>query len=564
MLSRAAEHIVVGVILGWRDDSRPTSSLRTMSHIAWIAGLLLTFAASTVSTVAPAATDWHLRYAELEVAIHLDRSISGDVRLLLDRSRPSPLVLDFADSMTVDSITGGGHRVGFERGPAAIRVADSTLAPACRQLARAATHCDVRVWYHGIPSRSAFGIVDRGGKLRAASYGVPRSAREWWPTLDTPSQKMDSADVRVFVPRGIVAASNGLLQAHTTLADGTEEFDWSERRPIYADVISVAAADYVERRASFRSTTGRTVPLSFFVFPEDTIKAAADFATVPNVLAFLEQQLGAYPFANEKYGIAEMMRPSFREHQTLPSLGSALITGDGSVARIIAHEAAHQWFGNSLTVSDWRDIWLNESFAEYMSWRWVRSARGDSAFDALWRGAADHDFAVPLGRADSGGFSTMFGALTFHKGPVVLLMLEDLIGTTAMDAALRSYVTRNAYRRASLAEFRQSAEKAAGRELGWFFDQWTTRSRVPEVSIAWAFEQSKNGGQIRATIAQSDSVAPFRVPLRIRVVSPSGNNRLWSVELRQSRQEFTLHVDEKPANVTLVTDRTLVRTKAAP
>jgi aminopeptidase N len=158
----------------------------------------------------------------------------------------------------------------------------------------------------------------------------------------------------------------------------------------------------------------------------------------------------------------------------------------------------------------------------------------------------------------------MFGALTFHKGPVVLVMLEDLIGTRAMDDALRSYVTRNAYGRASLSDFRESAERASGRELGWFFDQWTTRSRVPEISIEWSYEKTKSGGRIRATIAQSDSLSPFRVPLRMRVVSPTGNARLWSVELREPRQEFTLHVDEKPTDVKLVTDRTLIRAKAAP
>jgi len=535
-----------------------------MSNIRSFVGQLLFVATAGGWFVAAPPTEWRLRYADLAVAIHLDRSIVGDVRLALDRSGSAPLVLDFADSMVVDSILAGVRRVGFERTPATIRIADSTLAPTCRALARATTRCEVRVWYHGVPSRSAFGIVDRGGKLRAASYGVPKSAREWWPTLDTPSQKMDSAEVRIVVPRGIIAASNGVLQAHKTLADGTDEFHWAERRPIYADVISVAAADYVERQGSFKSTSGRTVPLSFFVFPEDTLKAAADFAVVPNVLAFLERQLGAYPFGGEKYGIAEMMRPSFREHQTLPSLGASLITGDGSVAQVIAHEAAHQWFGNSLTVSDWRDIWLNESFAEYMAWRWVRSARGDSAFGSLSRGAADHDFAVPLARADSGGFGTMFGALTFHKGPVVLVMLEDLIGTRAMDDALRSYVTRNAYGRASLSDFRESAERASGRELGWFFDQWTIRSRVPEISIEWSYEKTKSGGRIRATIAQSDSLSPFRVPLRMRVVSPTGNARLWSVELREPRQEFTLHVDEKPTDVKLVTDRTLIRAKAAP
>ena len=346
-----------------------------MPSIRSFAALLLGAVNIPVARTATPENEWRLRYAALSVSIHLDRSIVGDVRLLLDRSGSLPLVIDLADSMAVDSLATGGRRIEFDRTPATVRVADSLLAPACHRMSGTTARCDVRVWYHGIPSRTAFGIVDRAGKLRAASYGVPRSAREWWPTLDTPSQKMDSADIRIIVPRGIVAASNGLLRSHLKRDDGTEEFHWAERRPIYSDVISIAAADYIERRSSFKSVSGRAVPLSFFVFPEDTLEADADFAIVPKVLGFLEQQLGRYPFATEKYGIAEMMRPSFREHQTLPSLGASLVTGGGSVAQVIAHEAAHQWFGNSLTISDWKDIWLNESFAEYMAWRWVRATR---------------------------------------------------------------------------------------------------------------------------------------------------------------------------------------------
>src|SRR5262249_11960122 len=154
------------------------------------------------------------------------------------------------------------------------------------------------------------------------------------------------------------------------------------------------------------------------------------------------------------------------EHQTLPSYGANFITGDRQNARVIAHELAHQWFGNSLTVRSWRDIWLNESFAEYMAWQWMRSAQGDSAFASAWRGATDHPYRASLARADSGGPATMFGPLTFHKGPLVLCMLEDFIGSAAMGRALREYVTRNAYGHSSLEEFQRVAEKASGKPLG--------------------------------------------------------------------------------------------------
>jgi len=223
----------------------------------------------------------------------------------------------------------------------------------------------------------------------------------------------------------------------------------------------------------------KTIPLQFFEFPEDTAKADSDFTVVPRVFNFYETVLGPYPFAREKYGIAEFARRSFREHQTLPSLGASFITGKHENDQIIAHEIAHQWFGNSVTVASWRDIWLNESFSEYMAWRFIRAEHGDSAFARLMAEARDNAYDGTLARADSGGFKSMFGDLTFEKGPLVLAMLEQKIGRRAMDAALADYVHGHAYGLASQRDFQSACERHSGQQLGAFFDQWVGTSAAP-------------------------------------------------------------------------------------
>jgi aminopeptidase N len=246
------------------------------------------------------------------------------------------------------------------------------------------------------------------------------------------------------------------------------------RYPIYSDVISLAAADYVVRHAR----AGK-VPLVFYVFPEDSAKADADFTVVPRVLAFYQRILGPYPFAREKYGIAEFARQSFREHQTIPSYGAFFISGKHEHDQIIAHEIAHQWFGNSVTVPSWRHIWLNESFSEYMAWRWVRADHGDSAFARLVAEAKGKQYAGSIAHADSGGFATMFGDLTFEKGPLVLAMLEQKIGTRAMDQALADYVRTHAYGLASQRDFQAICEHYSGKSLDGFFTRWVARNDRP-------------------------------------------------------------------------------------
>ncbi len=430
----------------------------------------------TTAARAQQTTDFRLRYVDLRVTLlEQTHSLSGVVRLAIARTNAdaAALAIAFSDSMVVDSVRGGKPlaRVATTRAAGFIQIAGAPLRNICSG-ARSKASCPVEIFYHGTPSRRAMGISDHNGTMRAASFGIPNSAREWWPTLDDPMQKFDSADIRITAPSGLRAGSNGRLVDRHDNGDGTVTTHWHESSPIYSDVVSIAVADYVERHASYHSITGRDVPLTFFEFPEDTSKADVDFTIVPKVLSFLESWLGPYPFANEKYGIAEMTRQSFREHQTLPSLGAGLISGNHDVDQVIAHEAAHQWFGNSLTVTRWQDVWLNEGFAEFMAWQFIRSSRGDSAYQALVSDAEKQTYQGTLAHADAGGFASMFGALTFQKGPLVLVRLEEKIGDRAMRAALKAYVTTNAYRHGSLQAFQAQAEKASGMKLNDFFEQW--------------------------------------------------------------------------------------------
>jgi len=424
---------------------------------------LATVCAVTVSHHAPPG--WRLRYVDLHVTLLPDtRAIRGEARLFVapTTGTPGELILDLSDSMTVDSVS--THT--FQRTTGAVHIP----VPA---------HGIIGIWYHGTPSSRALAFTDHGGVIRVASYGLPNSAREWWPTLDDPSQKADSADIRVTAPTALRVASNGRLVARVQHDNGTTTTHWSVRYPIYSDVISIAAADYVVRQGVFPSRGGTAVPLTFFVFPEDSTHADSDFTVVPRELAFMESILGPYPFAREKYGIAEFARKSFREHQTLPSFGAAFITGTHDNDQIIAHEIAHQWFGNSVTLARWSDIWLNESFAEYMAWRWIRADRGDSAFARLVDEARGKVYHGSLAHADSGGFATMFGDLTFEKGPLVLVSLEALIGKRAMDAALADYVRTHAYGLASQQDFIAACERQYHHPLGAIVDEWVQRSDNP-------------------------------------------------------------------------------------
>jgi aminopeptidase N len=435
-----------------------------------------------------AADGWRLTYIDLRVTVlPASHALAGHVRLVASRSGRTTvdLPVDLSDSMTVDSVRVGGARSeAAVREPGRIRVPFAALMrvtpegqPGGGRAGRlrpagAVSSREVEVWFHGSPPRRAVAFTEHAGSPRIASYGLPNSARQWWPTLDAPSQKADSADIYVTAPESLTVASNGRIVRRSSNGDGTATSHWAVRYPIYSDVISIAVARYAVLRGSYRSTNGRTVPLAFFVFPDDSVKAVEDFSIVPGVLAFLESRLGPYPFPAEKYGIAEFDRPSFREHQTVPSLGASFITGKHAADAVIAHEAAHQWFGNSITVPGWEDIWLNESFSEFMAWEWLRHARGKVTYDSVLADARKQEYHGALAHVAPDDFASMFGPLTFQKGPLVLSMLRDLMGERAFGAAMRSYVKEHSRKLGSTADFRRACERASGKQLGAFFEKW--------------------------------------------------------------------------------------------
>ena len=335
-----------------------------------------------------------------------------------------------------------------------------------------------QVFYHGSASPPALSMEPHAGTPAASTYGLPYSARSWWPTPGSTLAKADSADVIVTVPAQLTAVSNGRLVSRSAAQDGWVTYHWATRHPIYPDVLSIAVGAYVELNDSVQ-VARRRIPFRFYVFPDDTAKARVDFARLPRILAFFNDALGPYPFADEKYGVAEFTTQSFREHQTIPSLGPRFLTGDRRNEWILAHELAHQWFGNSLSVRSWSDAWLNEGLATYAAMLWKEHAAGRAAYDEDIRLARTRQFTGTLSVADSTDLDHMFGATTFFKGALMLDALRHLLGDDRFFAALRRYVSEHAYGLVSSADFEGAMERECGHQLTEFFRVWLTTERLP-------------------------------------------------------------------------------------
>jgi aminopeptidase N len=470
----------------------------------------------------PDSSGWDVRHYTIRVTVDPNaQTIHGNVTIRarvtggqLDRVR-----LDLGRAMTVDSATMPGGRLGFSR-------LGDQLAVVGRRAWCRGERLEITIWYGGHPDGGLL-FETHAGLPAVASYGLPYNARRWWPCKDTPADKAEEgAALLVTVPRGLVVASNGRLVRHRTGPRETELYVWIESYPIYPDAISIAVANYATFVRFYHDTAADSMPLAFYVYPEDRAKAERDFAGLVEMLESHVTAFGPYPFRREKYGVAEFPIRSFREHQTLPSYGAPFITGDRSNDWILAHELAHQWFGNLLTVANWSHIWLNEGFATYAFALWREHQGGDSAYRAAMRGLYRPDFEGTLYVRDSMDVSRFFGPTTFSKGAWVLHMLRHVMGDSSFFHALRTYVREFAYGNVVTEDFQRICEREHGRPLDWFFKEWVYGMSEPAYALDWASAAQGADTMTVVTIRQTTGAGTFTMPLDLRISRAGGDTTL--------------------------------------
>jgi aminopeptidase N len=340
----------------------------------------------------------------------------------------------------------------------------------------------IAIDYHGTPvvaNRLGGGmlVAQHGpdGVMAMASLSEPYAAPSWWPCIDNPSDKATS-ETEITVPQGFTAASNGALVKTEANAGQTTTFFWREDYRLANYLISVAATNYLRFEDTYTAMDGRKMPLVYYVYPEHFDLAQLKFAITRRAMEIFAPLFGEYPYLDEKYGMAEFPWSGGMEHQTLTSLGANII---GSVTNsgqsVIAHELAHQWWGDLVTMRTWDDIWLNEGFATYSEVLFFERAAGIAAGD-LMRNSYDDGktFGRMGGTITAENLSDPFddtGAI-YTKGAWVLHMLRHLLGDGQFFDALKDYAGRHAFGNASTGDFQAVCEAHYGDKLDWFFQQW--------------------------------------------------------------------------------------------
>ncbi|MGB3592074.1 MAG: M1 family aminopeptidase [Nonlabens sp.] len=467
-----------------------------------------------------ATSRYDLKYVRLELDVDPNSAnISGTTTTHFEAvSDLNQVVYDLASNMVVSSVTQRGNSLPF------VHNSNDELIIDLPAVQDGGVLDSLSVNYSGNPISSGFGSfaqTTHNGAGIVWTLSEPYGAQAWWPTKQDLIDKIDQTVVVLDVPAGNTGVSNGLLTSQTAIPGGTR-YRWEHNYKIPAYLIAIAVTNYTKYTDVVPSGTA---PLSIdnYVYPESLAGAQAQTAVTVPMMQFFESEFGDYPFRTEKYGHAQFGWGGGMEHTTISFMGNFS-------QNLIAHELAHQWFGNKVTCGSWQDIWLNESFATYATGMSLEHLNGDAAFKQ-WRVSTNNQAtgttsgSVYVPAQDTLSVGRVFnGRLSYNKGAMVLHMLKKKLGDATFNNVLRSYLNDPMldFDYAKTPDLIRVAQQVSNTDLTEFFEDWIYGEGYPSHEITWGNTAS---GLLQANFYQTQShpsVSYFEVNLPIRILGTSG------------------------------------------
>ena len=395
----------------------------------------------------------------------------------------------------------------------------------------AGTLDSLSITYQGSPGpTTGFGAFinnTHNGVAGMWTLSEPYGSREWWPCKNGLDDKADSVDVFVTHPSIYKASSNGLLKSETVLGGGKTRTYWKHRYPIVSYLVCLAVTNYSVFSVNVQ-LGNKYLPIQTFAYPESLTAFQQGTQNTLFAMALFHQKFGDYPFINEKYGHTQFGWGGGMEHQT----NSFMINLSES---LVAHELAHQWFGDKITCGTWEDIWLNEGFATHLASFYNENKYGPINWDGMIRNrksVVDIITSLPDGSvkvSDTTDVNRIFNSrLSYQKGSYLLYMLRWKLSDEVFFKAIQQYQKdpKLIYGFARTADLKRNLEQVSGVDLTEFFKDWYEGQGYPSYQVQWT---PVGTDHVRIKLNQTTShpsVDFFELPLALKFSNASQSKTL--------------------------------------
>ena len=467
--------------------------------------------------------------------------------------------LDFGN-LTIDSVLVNGSPVSFDH-------SDEKLAIKLPSALPASARANVTVTYHGKPTDGLIFKADRDGKPSIVGDNWPNRVHYWIPSFDHPSAKA-TVTFKVTAPAGNLVVANGRFRSVETGADGTRTWTYNEGVPIPPYCMVIGVGDFA--KLSPREPT--ITPLSYYVSSSDRSYALKGFAPANPVLQMFSELVGPYPYEKLDLIIGATQFGGMENSSAIvfPQMLFTRLDGKSSrtfgipesIEAVVAHEIAHQWFGDSVTESTWADLWLSEGFATYFAGLFLEQHDGEEAFQAYMNKAAETaiKFAkrseTPIHDRVTPRLFDLLNANNYQKGAWVLHMLRERLGDAVFFRAVRTYYATHKDSTATTEDLRSAMEKASGMNLRQFFQRWVYEGGCPRYEVKWQWlSKTKN---VTVSLTQGQSGNLFADPVPITINTPAGKIK-EIITPGDKTTSITVHSSKRPTGVTIDPQNTLLK-----
>ena len=476
--------------------------------------------------------------------------IYGDTKVLAASQQAGLSTIDLdLTVLEVDSVLCGSDTLGYV-------YTDPVLSIDLGQAYAIGDSFEVRIVYHGHPGNEGpdgFGGFYFDGRPKMAfQMGVglvadpPSMGKYWFPCWDWPCDKA-TADYNITVTGQFkkVVCNGVLVDSYADTVANTATFIWSETHQIAPHVMTVHARRFVELVDSTYDW------IHYWIWEEDTTSAPIHFENVDIMMDGFIERYGPYPFS--KFGYVAATKGDM-EHQTCVTHVRSAIGPHHVYDWLLAHEMAHQWWGDCVSVNDWRDVWLSEGFATYSEAIFREHGYGMASYhdyvqNSLMRPVFLTSENFPIYDPDY-----LWGTTVYEKGACVLHMLRHVVGDSAFFDGLAAYRQAHEYESAITPQFQQAVESIHGQSLDWFFSEWIYDAGWPEYEYSWIADSVAGGYDMELVIDQVQTNGPiFTMPVDVRITTLSGDTviTVWADEVRDV---FGLTLNAEPTGVELDPD----------
>jgi aminopeptidase N len=484
---------------------------------------------------------------------------STGIELAAASSAPDAVVLDFTGlSVTSVKVNGATSRFGHDAGKLTI--------PLPREGRGRNRRLRIDIDYRGTPDD---GLVIRSnvhGERAVFADNWPNRARFWFPSLDYPADKA-TATFTVVVPSGWEVIANGIRSAvpsEITAADGAAQrrFRWSIAQPISTYNMVFGAANFRVDTVGRACFEARCVDVTTWVFPESAAAAAPSFRRAPAMVEYFSQLIAPFPYAKLAH-VQSATRFGGMENATAIFYDEKPLAAGRNIESTVAHETAHQWFGDAVTETDWRDLWLSEGFATYFSALFFEHADGAAAFrrimDESRRSvvtAARND--TPIVDAEEQDLFRLLDSNRYAKGAWVLHMLRGMLGDARFFDGIRRYYRAHVNGTASTRDLQQAMEAASGLKLDDIFAEWLFRPGFPRLRLSSQWNAAQHTATVVVEQVQPPAWPTFTMPLTLELTTAAGPVRR-RLDMNERLERISVPLDAPPLGVVADPDGWLLK-----